>query len=258
MATDWTLAAGLEAFGEYMAAWGTAPGMVSRRAPGSWLLLSGLQVADLNMAGVLAGDGARAAVEDAAEAIDELGVPALVLLEDAAPVAAQLDAAGLTVVADMPIMLCGPTPFDGAAGVEVAAARTPDELDAGVEMMSTAFSLDLEACRMVYDARCIEPDWPVQVWLARLDGDVQGSGTSILGENSVGVFSMSTPAAFANRGVGRSVLAAIHSYGRAAGRTDFILGATEAGFPLYEKVGYGTLGRVAIAASGASTQFPAH
>ena len=57
----------------------------------------------------------------------------------------------------------------------------------------------------------------------------------------VGIWGMGTAPAHQRRGAGRALLGAALAYHRARGAALFYLGATEAGRPLHERVGFRTV-----------------
>jgi ribosomal protein S18 acetylase RimI-like enzyme len=76
-------------------------------------------------------------------------------------------------------------------------------------------------------------------------------------EDHVGIYTMSTPATHQRRGVGRAVLDAGMAHYLDRGATTFTLEATEAGFHLYEQVGFEVVGTPSVYVIGMSTQFSA-
>jgi len=245
--------------GEHMLAFGRTPGGHAPSGAGWWSWLSGQPVPDLNMAGIFGGPTAPAALAEATAAVTAAGVPALLVLEDADALAADIEAAGYSVVGAMPLMVCPASAVpDPADATDVAPMAEEAEMDEAAALMADAFSLPLASIRAIIDDRWLDPASSTKVWLARRSGVAVGAGMSVEAGSNVGIYTMSTPAANERTGVGRSVLAAIHRHARDIGADDLLLGATEAGFPLYQRVGYETVADVAIAVAGASTQFPGH
>jgi GNAT superfamily N-acetyltransferase len=255
----WTLHSGLDAHGTYLSCAGRrADAPEPRHDDAGWVWLTGEPSADLNLAGVLAGPNAERALLDVIAAVSDANVPAMMLLEDARALGGVLDAHGLSVATEMPILLWADrSPIVAEPDITVRAVRSPRDVEIANDLVGAAFSLDAAMTRSTYPADIGNPEIPMQLWLAERDGVPVGSGTSILADGHVGIFSMATPKAYEGQGVGRSVLAAIHEYGLREGATAFILGATEAGYPLYLKVGYRVLGHVGIVLTGESTQFSA-
>lgn len=79
---------------------------------------------------------------------------------------------------------------------------------------------------------------PDGAWRVRIDGALAGTVT-LLRYGHVGfVGCMAVDDAHRSRGVGRRLLEHAHAAGRRAGITTFLLEATAAGRPLYDKLGY--------------------
>lgn len=79
---------------------------------------------------------------------------------------------------------------------------------------------------------------PDGAWRVRINGALAGTVT-LLRYGHVGfVGCMAVDAAHRSRGLGRRLLEHAHAAGRRAGITTFLLEATAAGRPLYEKLGY--------------------
>jgi GNAT superfamily N-acetyltransferase len=67
---------------------------------------------------------------------------------------------------------------------------------------------------------------------------------------------MATRRAFQRQGIGRAILETAMRHYLDGGVTTFTLEATEAGFPLYERVGFRTEVELTAFTVGASSQFP--
>jgi GNAT superfamily N-acetyltransferase len=79
---------------------------------------------------------------------------------------------------------------------------------------------------------------PDGAWRVRIDGALAGTVT-LLRYGHVGfVGCMAVDAAHRSRGLGRRLLEHAHAAGRRAGITTFLLEATAAGRPLYDRLGY--------------------
>ncbi|WP_337188818.1 GNAT family N-acetyltransferase [Phenylobacterium sp.] len=65
------------------------------------------------------------------------------------------------------------------------------------------------------------------------------------------VYVMATPPAHQRRGVGRAVLETAMAHYQSAGVTHFTLGATETGYPLYERTGFRTVQKPHVFVIGA-------
>lgn len=218
------------------------------------IALSGEAAADLNMV-FLTSDASRQDLDAVLAAVSAKGLDALLVVEDGADTVRGWAAeAGLTEVGQMPLMQ-----HDGA-GISPSSAFTvriadPDEVDIGNRLAAAAFGLDEGHCRSAIPASALASEG-YDLWLAEDDGTALGSGLFIRTGDHVGIYTMSTPAENQRRGVGMAVLTAAMAHYRERGVKLFTLGATEKGYPLYERIGFRTVSQPHIFVIGASTQFP--
>jgi GNAT superfamily N-acetyltransferase len=218
--------------------------------------LSGEAAADLNMV-LLTGAATKAELDEALAAVSAKGVDALLVVEEGAEaVRAWAVQAGLAEVGQVPLMERQAAATAPVSGFTLRLAR-PDEADVGARLAAAAFALDEAACRAALPASFLQADGN-DLWLAEENGEAVGSGVFIRSGDHVGVYTMSTPPAHQRRGVGRAVLDAAMAHYRDAGVTRFTLGATEKGYPLYERVGFQVVTSPHVFVVGASTQFPGH
>jgi GNAT superfamily N-acetyltransferase len=92
-------------------------------------------------------------------------------------------------------------------------------------------------------------------FLARRHGEPRSSVMSFRHGPFVGIYAMATPQQHRRQGIGRAVLEYLIAYHLERGATTFYLEATEAGYPLYDKVGFRTVDVAAVWLTGVSTQF---
>ncbi len=95
----------------------------------------------------------------------------------------------------------------------------------------------------------------LDVWLAEDETGPVGCGIFVPRGDHVGIYTMSTPEVHQRRGIGRAVLEAGMAHYLERGATTFTLEATEAGFHLYEQVGFEVVGMPSVYVIGISTQF---
>ena len=95
----------------------------------------------------------------------------------------------------------------------------------------------------------------LDVWLAEDETGPVGCGMFVPRGGHVGIYTMSTPESHQRRGIGRAVLDAGMAHYLDQGPTTFTLEATEAGFHLYEQVGFEVVGMPSVYVIGMSTQF---
>jgi GNAT superfamily N-acetyltransferase len=224
---------------------GCAPGYRCQAVPGAMMVLTGESIADQNYL-LLSRDTpeARAAFNGYVEHCDAMELPFLCvvapsLAASAAPVCRGF---GLTHAVDWPLMVCPGEaavdyPVDGvvirrmssAADHAAMAAAVGGAFQMPAEVVARATPLEL------YAAPAIE------VTLAERDGRVLSSVTSTHHGSVVGIWSMATLAEVQGQGVGKALLSKVMADARAEGASAFFLGATPAGFPLYQHLGYQTV-----------------
>lgn len=82
------------------------------------------------------------------------------------------------------------------------------------------------------------PDAPVVSFVGRIDGEPVGGSSVMLGAGVAGVYNIGTIAEARGRGVGRAMTLAACLHGRARGYRAAILHSTEAGYPVYQRLGF--------------------
>ncbi|MDB5668975.1 MAG: acetyltransferase family [Alphaproteobacteria bacterium] len=216
------------------------------------IALSGEPAADLNMI-FLTGDASREEFAESLEAVRLKGVDAILVVQEGADaVRAWAGEAGLQEVGQMPLM-----EHDDEAGpasdltVRLGSAK---EMDEAMRVAAAAFELDEAACLGAMPPAFIEREGN-DLWLAEEDGKQIGVGIFIRTGEHVGVYTMATPPAQQRRGIGGAILNCAMAHYRERGAKRFTLGATEKGFPLYERVGFKVMAMPHVYVIGASTQF---
>jgi GNAT superfamily N-acetyltransferase len=235
---------------------GLAPNGLVRVDEHGWLGLSGEKgTADLNMAFV-ARTAHESLVEEYAKTIADRGLNAILIVdEDAQPLIEAAAALGLNAVGNVPVMVWEDHPApEPRADYDVRMA-TADEMPTVARLVAQAFALDEDTINRVCPPPLADRDG-LQFWVA-FDGDeAVGTGTFVRTGDHCGVYNMGTPAAGQRRGVGRAVIASAIARNHADGVTTFTLEATEAGYHLYEQVGFVTVAAPTVMLVGESTQFP--
>lgn len=218
------------------------------------IALSGEPEADLNMV-VLTSGAEKSELDQALEAVRRKNVDAILVVEEGADGLRGWAAdAGLTEVGQMPLMerRAGEVKPGSAFAIRLA---DPGEAEAAMHLTAAAFSLSAAACVAAMPANAIAEEGN-DLWLAEEDGETVGCGVFIRTQDHVGVYTMSTPPNHQRRGVGQAILAEAIAHYQARGAKRFTLGATETGYPLYERVGFAVVTRPHVYVVGASTQFP--
>lgn len=225
-----------------------------RMLPHGGIALSGAPAADLNMLFLTSG----ASAEECAQVLDAakgMGVDALLVVDEGAEDArAWADGQGLTCVGQLPVMERKASELRPASGFTVRLAGA-EEAAEGNRLAAAAFSLDEADCNRTLTPATYATD-EIDLWLAEDEGKPLGCGVFIRSGDHVGIYTMATQPDQQGRGVGRAVLETAMAHYQDLGVTRFTLGATEKGYPLYEKVGFEVVASPYVYVIGASTQFP--
>ncbi len=241
-----------------IAMYGSGPGFASRSTPGSAMILSGEPVADLNYliassAEPAAADGFSSLVRHA----DEAGLPfcAIVAASAAGELASVCESHGLVHATRWPMMVCPGASADAQPAEGVAVRRLDREADVAAmsRVLADAFGMDAGSIARalpfgLYDSPSLA------TYVAERDGEMLSSVTVTRHGNVVGVWAMGTSAAAQGQGIGRALLSTAMATERSAGAEAFFLGATPAGRPLYEKLGYRTVFSAEVWVRGETNQ----
>jgi GNAT superfamily N-acetyltransferase len=235
---------------------GLAPNGLVRVDDHGWLGLSGEPgTADLNMA-FIARTAPTSLVEEYIKAIVDRGLNAILIVdEDAQPLIEAAAARGLNAVGNVPVMVWEGLPAPEPRGAYTVRLATTGEMPIVTKLIAQAFALDEDTINRVCPPPLAERDG-LQFWLA-FDGDEPvGTGTFVRTGDHCGIYNMGTPSAGQRRGIGRAVIENAIAHNLTAGVTTFTLEATEAGYHLYEQVGFETVAAPTVMLVGESTQFP--
>jgi ribosomal protein S18 acetylase RimI-like enzyme len=233
---------------------GAAPNAMCRVDEHGWLGLSGeAGAADLNMAAVVRGAD-PSLVEEYIDDIRGRGLDAILIVDEDAP---ELDAAaealGLPKVGNVPIMVWENQPPPVPSTRYQARIIEGTDVPIAAELAASAFSLDLEKVTRVLQPEITKVS---DIWVVEDDGEPLGMGMFVHSGDHVGIYTMSTPERSQRRGVGRAVLDNAMAHYVDRGATTFTLEATEAGYHLYEQVGFATVATPPVYVTAPSTQFP--
>jgi len=94
----------------------------------------------------------------------------------------------------------------------------------------------------------------VDVFVATIEGRAVGSVTLTYHGETVGIWAMGTDPEMQKRGIGRRLLSTAMSEARTRGARRFFLGATPAGYRLYESLGFETRVVTTVWVSGETSQ----
>lgn len=212
---------------------------------GAAMAVSGEPVADLNYLMLNSGD--NAALASFARYVgwcDERALPFACMVapdasEAAVPVCEQL---GLVFAADWPLMVC---PAEAAAdfpvqGVEVRKLQTEGDYDGMVGVLESAYRMPAASVRRAMPLRLVQSP-SLDIYLAERDGHILSTVTVTRHGDVIGIWAMGTRADAQGQKTGKALLSRVMVDARQAGVAAFFLGATPAGFPLYQRLGYETL-----------------
>jgi len=241
-----------------------APTCEVRQSPGATLALSGEPVADLNYITLDASHDPGARLREFAAIIHARQLPVLVLLSAAvadvvAPVAQDL---GLTHAGGMPLMTHDGHGVPDALGTGTGTGTIAVTRVVSVADLVVALSIMAQANALPEDAvqRTMGPGFldalGVDVFLARQGDRPLSAVITTRHGATVGIWCMATLPASQRAGAGRALLTQVMAQHRASGAHLFYLGATEAGYPLYERMGFRTVETLPIWVAGHSTQVP--
>lgn len=224
--------------------------------PGLQLVLSNEPVADLNMLVV----GAGADHEHFRELVSSClrrDLPFLLMVFPEAGGAFDELAAnlGLVYAVDFPIMVRDDLPLEpsGNPEVEVVRAHGAEDADACADVTVSAYSMPKDSVLRAMPQSLFDTTG-ADVYIARFNGEAVGSVTLTYHGDTCGIWAMGTIAARQRGGIGRRLLSAAMVQARNSGTRRFFLGATPAGFRLYEGLGFKTICSARIWVSGETHQ----
>jgi predicted N-acetyltransferase YhbS len=225
--------------------------------PGCCLALSGEPVADLNyvIAGRGANDGGHFATACSTCISREQPFMALVFPEAGGAVERTAAELGLVHVVDFPFMVRDDSPIEpgGNAAVVVRRALGSDWVDAVARVQASAFGMPEDVARRAMPASFVEgPN--LDLFLASINDEVVGSVVLTHHGDTSGVWAMGTVAGQQGSGIGRRLLSTAIAQLRQEGVARFYLGATPAGYRLYESLGFATRVVATVWAFGESHQ----
>ena len=238
-----------------------APGYEARLTQQASLILSGEPVADLNVAIIDRGPESEDCLRQFAHVIKKRNLPIMALLtaevsDQLAPIAQDLD---LRHAGQIPLMTHHPfdTPPAERTNYQIERVEGVKDLREVGGILASAFELPLESCnRVLWEALLEGPG--MDVFLARENGHAVSALQSTRAGDIVGIWAMGTRSERQRKGVGRALLDYVIAYHYAHGAKLFYLWATEAGKPLYERIGFQTITQAAVWVAGHSTQVSSH
>jgi GNAT superfamily N-acetyltransferase len=150
----------------------------------------------------------------------------------------------------------GPEPdsdsTDPTDALETVRPIDPEEHETYAAALAAGFEAPLESLAQVASPAVIAAPG-VTAYIAEYDGTAVATALGMMVDDCVAVFNISTHPLHRKKGLGQAVTEAVLRDGRAAGATVAFLHATEAGQPLYERMGF----RVVERWTHFATAFPA-
>lgn len=224
--------------------------------PGLQLALSNEPVADMNM--VIVGAGAdNDHFRNMVSSCLDRKIPFLVMIYPDAgkafdDIAADL---GLVYAVDFPIMVRDDLPLEPAGNpdVDVVRAHSADDANASADVMVSAFNMPKDSVLRALPASLFDAPG-ADVYVARLNGEAAGSVTLTYHGDTCGIWAMGTDTARQRGGIGLRLLSTAMVQARNSGVRRFFLGATPAGFRLYEGLGFKTVCSARVWVSGETHQ----
>lgn len=145
---------------------------------------------------------------------------------------------GLTQVGTAPLMVLRPdVPIRPSRPTKVVRALGPDLARVAGDLIAAAFDEPRDVIARCIDV-CITPTAGVETYIAWSDGAPMCTVSVTPTGDTAAISLMATPPEHQRKGMGRALLSQVIDDYRRRGVTRFHLGATEAGRPLYESLGF--------------------
>jgi len=168
-----------------------------------------------------------------------------------APVAARL---GLAAVGSAPLMVLRPdVAVQPSRPTNVVRALGPELVGAAGDLIAAAFGAPRDVIARCIDV-CMTETAGVETYIAWADDRPMCTVSVTPTGDTAGISLMATPPEHQRRGVGRALLTQVIADCRRRGMERFHLGATPAGRPLYESVGFKLVADLPVWVLGHSTE----
>ena len=227
-----------------------SPGYVAEASEGVQYIFSGVPVGFFNVA-VLKGSGLstaalrtlgdEACAWAAAHSVPWLFVLTHERLADGVEAVEALDGCGLAPVMPLTGMIAGSVGPDAAvAGLDLTVPEDDSACGAVIDINSIAYAMDLEPCKPVLGTRTFWQDQFAVVGIA--DGRPASSATVLMVDGHRYVALVATDPGQQRRGFADATMRrALQNAAGVHGERPTVLHATEAGRPIYERMGYTTI-----------------
>lgn len=125
-------------------------------------------------------------------------------------------------------------------GLKVSRVTNADELAPMIAVFQSTFEVE-DAAMHIFEELFNNWEVPQFLWLLHDQGQLVSIVTSVVFENSFGIYSMATPESAQKKGYGAQLLQYVQQHHVRAGQDTGLLFATEAGKFLYDKLGWNTV-----------------
>lgn len=169
----------------------------------------------------------------------ERELPFTVRFRDDDAAAQACEAAGLQSGGQLPVMFADAAAIDGPVDLDV---RVVDEslLPAYVATMAAGYSMPVDVLKPMFTLGSVRnPSFAAL--LGFVDDTPVATAAVVVSGTCAGVYNVGTPAEFRRRGYGEAATRAAVVEGVRRGCTTTTLQASEMGFPIYKRMGYGTV-----------------
>jgi GNAT superfamily N-acetyltransferase len=153
-------------------------------------------------------------------------------------------AAGLTDAGGPPLMVLASIPAAPALpeGLEVSWAVDAADLDAHREVLSAGFGMPLEVAQTFIGPGLLT-EAAIAIAVGRVDGVPVSTALLARTDDTAGVYNVATAPGHQRKGYGEAVTWAVVAEGARRGCTHAVLQASEAGYPVYRRMGFDDIGR---------------
>jgi GNAT superfamily N-acetyltransferase len=233
-----------------------APGYEARLTPDAMMVLTGEPVADFNCLGICGGSDPTAQLREFVQVAQSRNLPLLAffaeeLNEELAPAARSL---GLQQAGNVPLMTYHPRAGGTAASqFRITKVESEEDLRHRLLLASSAFGFPLDIAGRVFTPATLDVPG-IECFMARRNGTPFSSVWTTRGGSTVGIWGMATPPEQQRQGAGHALLTQVIADHVERGAKLFYLIATEAGFPLYQRVGFQTVANPVVWVAGHSVQ----
>ncbi len=235
--SDVDISVAREQMGRALKDWVASSKMSHQVLPGSWYFLSGMPVADVNLAMVYEND--IDVLTKTLTEISRMNVPTcLFLAADGKNLSSKLPDEWIHAGV-FPLMSKALNKSDQEFDARVSVASL-DRIDDAVKLLAESFHLDpINFAFLVETFK--NPDSLSKLWILEENGVAVSTVTTILVDETLTVWSMATPPQYARKGYGKALLGEVLARNAATNAKNGLLGATPAGQPLYMATGWEVL-----------------